>query len=281
MVIPEICNMCLTPIAIKNNRPKSIDDYAYHSLPCGKCLACKNRRAKSWVIRLQEESKIHEKAIFLTLTYDDAHLKYSFNGYPTLHKEHFQLFMKKLRKTSSKKLRYYACGEYGSSTLRPHYHAIIFGTSGDLISQIWQHGHDYIGNVSDRSIAYVAGYMCKIHTVPLTDYDDREKEFSLMSKGIGKNYLTPEMIKWHRENDASYYLDYNGKTKLLPRYYRDRIFETTQRLYLNQQVIKEYYKELEQAINECGSYEAYIKQKYYRDKVALNTNEQLLLRTKI
>ena len=46
----------------------------------------------------------------------------------SLRKRDFQLFMKRLRKKySDDRIRFYACGEYGSETFRPHYHAILFG----------------------------------------------------------------------------------------------------------------------------------------------------------
>lgn len=45
----------------------------------------------------------------------------------TLRKRDFQLFMKVLRRRTGQKVRYFAAGEYGDKTFRPHYHAIIFG----------------------------------------------------------------------------------------------------------------------------------------------------------
>ena len=46
----------------------------------------------------------------------------------TLRKRDYQLFMKRLRKAfPNDKIRFYAAGEYGPKTLRPHYHAILFG----------------------------------------------------------------------------------------------------------------------------------------------------------
>ena len=62
--------------------------------------------------------------MFLTLTYNDDNLPSDVG----LHKDDLQRFFKRLRKAlDTKKIRYFACGEYGDTTSRPHYHAIVFG----------------------------------------------------------------------------------------------------------------------------------------------------------
>ena len=44
-----------------------------------------------------------------------------------LKKSDFQKFIKRLRKDYD--IKYFACGEYGDKTLRPHFHAILFGVN--------------------------------------------------------------------------------------------------------------------------------------------------------
>ena len=51
------------------------------SVPCGKCPGCARSRAAMWTTRLYHERLMHERAVFLTLTYDDLHLP---DGPPSL-----------------------------------------------------------------------------------------------------------------------------------------------------------------------------------------------------
>lgn len=109
------------------------------------------------------EFKCHDDALFVTLTYDDDHLVFNENMLGQLCKHDLQLFFKRLRKSIGK-FRYYACGEYGERTLRPHYHAILFGVSPlftEKITEAWDHGFCQFGSVTRESIQYVAGYVTK------------------------------------------------------------------------------------------------------------------------
>ena len=100
----------------------------YINIPCGKCDGCRLDYARQWADRCMLEAKYHDKNSFITLTYNDDNIPVAENGNYTLVKKDFQDFMKRLRESiGDVKIRYYACGEYGSKSLRPHYHAIIFG----------------------------------------------------------------------------------------------------------------------------------------------------------
>ena len=66
-------------------------------LPCGKCPYCLNRRANNWIFRLQQELKRADSALFVTLTYDNPPLSYSYVR-PTVYKPDVQKFFKRLRK---------------------------------------------------------------------------------------------------------------------------------------------------------------------------------------
>lgn len=61
-------------------------------------------------------------------------------------------------------------------------------------------GSIYFGDVSGASIGYVLKYMTKFKSIPEHQNDDRLPEFSLMSKGLGSNYLTEKMVKWHHDD---------------------------------------------------------------------------------
>lgn len=108
-------------------------------LPCGHCIGCRLDYSRKWADRMMLELDHSKKGIFVTLTYNNKHVpmtEISYNGELcefgalTLDKRDLQLFFKRLRKKfKDKEIRYYAAGEYGSNTERPHYHAIIFGLS--------------------------------------------------------------------------------------------------------------------------------------------------------
>lgn len=64
----------------------------------------------------------HEYSCFLTCTYDEEHLP------SELDKTHVPKLIRAIRKKyPHRTIRYYACGEYGENTLRPHYHVLLFG----------------------------------------------------------------------------------------------------------------------------------------------------------
>ena len=92
------------------------------SIPCGKCVGCLMARSRQWAVRCVLEASLWTKNCFITLTYAPEHLPE--NG--SLVKEHFTLFMKRLRKKYGEGIRFFQCGEYGSKGDRPHYHACLF-----------------------------------------------------------------------------------------------------------------------------------------------------------
>ena len=69
--------------------------------------------------------------------------------------------------------------------------------------------------------------MYKAGLVPAFDLDDRLPEFRLMSRGLGDNYLTPNMIKWHLQDlkNRQYATFKSGIKVALPRIYRDKLIE--------------------------------------------------------
>lgn len=72
-------SVCLHPITLKNHR----------IVPCGRCLACRNRLRSSWAFRMQQEYKNSDFAIFATLTYHDEFLpikEYYYNDYNEVYK---------------------------------------------------------------------------------------------------------------------------------------------------------------------------------------------------
>lgn len=175
--------MCLKPIVIKIARTAE-----NQAVPCGKCPQCYARRISGWSFRLIQEDKKSDSSEFITLTYAPNKCGKTRNNYLTICKKDVQLFFKRLRKNANgvgQPIKYYCVGEYGGVTGRPHYHAIIFNAKSELIDKSWDLGHVHHGIVSIQSVGYTLKYMCKPHKIPMHRNDDRQPEFSLMSKNWG------------------------------------------------------------------------------------------------
>lgn len=203
------------------------------SFPCGRCGECRKTRISGWSFRLMQESKKYFSNYFVTLTYDQEHVPRSSNGRLTLKKTDCQLFFKRLRKYHEKgtKIKYYIAGEYGTETERPHYHAIILGASEALIRRAWRMGEVHFGRVEGPSVGYTLKYQSKPSVIPKYEGDDRTKEFALMSKGMGMNYLTDAMIKWHLADlNNRMYIPMNDGMKIsMPRYFKLKIYKDDER----------------------------------------------------
>jgi len=144
-------------------------------VPCGGCVGCRLARAKDWATRITHEAKLYEDSCFATLTYADEHLP--LDG--SISKRPVQLFLKRLRKVVGP-VRYFACGEYGDVTGRPHYHIILFGQAflhdrylwrkgakghvlyrSPSLETLWPFGSCEFGSVTPQSAGYVARYSLK------------------------------------------------------------------------------------------------------------------------
>lgn len=211
-----------------------IKEYNGSPAPCGYCMNCRNKRITGWAARMIKEDMHACMSFFITLTYDPDHLMFSPKGRPTLWPSHLTSYWKLLRKKlKSKSMKYYACGEYGSNRKRPHYHAIVFFYDEklspynvfNLMHSEWKHGDVFIGTTTNESVAYVLKYISKKGSVPQYVGDDRTREFSRMSKGLGKTYID-KMKKWHHDDllNRAYIPLPDGHRAPMPRYYKDKIY---------------------------------------------------------
>lgn len=168
----------------------------YTIIPCGSCIGCRIDYSRQWADRCMLEAQDHDENYFVTLTYDDDHLDSVLRSYDdpasgeeftsmSLNKRDLQLWHKSLRKRLHEdgrgKIRFFACGEYGSpeNTMRPHFHEIVFGLhlddlkfykynkqreplyTSEYLSNIWKKGYVIVGAVTWQSAAYVARYVTK------------------------------------------------------------------------------------------------------------------------
>lgn len=106
-------------------------------IPCGHCMACRTERRQDLTALQMLEASLHDDNWFLTLTYDDWLTYQLTETFPhSLVKEHLSTFVESMRKYCRyhhSSFRFFACGEYGDLTQRPHYHLSIFGLSPDLL----------------------------------------------------------------------------------------------------------------------------------------------------
>jgi hypothetical protein len=245
---------CITPFYVKDKFTSE-----YIPVPCSKCPPCKKRRTSSWSFRLVKEGERSLSALFVTLTYNTEKVPITDNGFMNLDKADVQKFMKRLRKLSNQKLKYYVCGEYGTKRMRPHYHLIIFNADKEKVELAWtlerkSLGQIYIGDVNEASIGYTLKYMTKKGKIPMHYNDDRQKEFSLMSKGLGSNYLTEKMVKWHKNNiEERMYCNIKGNKKIaMPRYYKDKIYTDFEKIRISNHIKEKSEEEENKLINELG-----------------------------
>lgn len=228
------------------------------SLPCRHCVGCRLDKSREWANRCLMELSYHDTGWFVTLTYDDEHLPRNpaldhdtgeiLSFHASLVKSDLQKFIKRLRK-NGQEIRYYAAGEYGTQTYRPHYHLIMFGlklddleshgrnVQGDAyftsqyISKYWPYGFNIVAPITWQTCAYTARYVMKkaTHGFDKTFYDKAgiEPEFQTMSlkPAIGARYMYdhPEIF-----DHAHFYVTTpdGGRKMYLPEYFKKKYAES-------------------------------------------------------
>lgn len=234
-------------------------------VPCGKCPECLERRRADWSLRLSYESRRHINSQFITLTYEDDFIVYGARS-PTLVKADLQLFFKRLRKRLiNSKLKYYAIGEYGTNTHRPHYHIILFGLDHSyvhrgILEKCWSKGFVKVGTVNRSSIHY-----CTKYHANRTDYPDGSvPPFALISKGLGLNYVD-DRKDWHDGNLDKCYVQDGSFKKSIPRYWREKLYSKEELEHINSNNLIRLENEKEKFMddyhrNNTGSYYDYLEQ---------------------
>lgn len=165
-------------------------------IPCGHCVGCKKDKQRAWAFRCVAEAQKHLFNYFLTLTYDDS------NNPGVLVKKDLQLFNKRLRNNFGD-FRFFACGEYGDQTARPHFHELIFCDrdffqdkvlwskkgayslyNSVSLDGVWSKGFAVIGTMTVSAASYCAKYCLK----------GGDNGFILMSRrpGLGDSFFNEE-----------------------------------------------------------------------------------------
>lgn len=260
-------------------------DNAFSPVPCNKCAACQIRKRKDYSVRLAHEATMHESACFITLTYNDDSVPVTdWNSLDTKRKlfdrgvgnlpemtlipSDVQKFMKRLRRHLEyrpkkhkdgrdhvARIRYFAVGEYGSKTHRPHYHIIVYGwfpsdakafmeRNGHLVfrsaqlEKLWKFGFSSLTEVHPSTAKYCARYVTKKFARLNEDGDASATsvvpEFTLSSVrngGIGSTWLCK-----YASNLFTGFVNVKQNDRVIkcsiPRYYFNRLRKVNLPLWL-------------------------------------------------
>lgn len=140
---------------------------------CGQCMPCRVNKRRVWSSRMILEAACHSAASFVTLTYNEENIPDA----GTLVPRDLQLWLKRFRKSVGPG-RFFAVGEYGDQSWRPHYHVALYGYGreyGNCISQTWGKGYVDVGDLTPHSACYIAGYTTK----KMTSKDDPRLQYGL------------------------------------------------------------------------------------------------------
>ena len=224
-----------------NSKPQRLDFFDdVVTLPCGHCLLCRAALQEEWATRCWLESQQYDNNMFVTLTYNPQSTPKE-----GVNKEDLSRFLHTLREYFRRNynhsgIRYYACGEYGGKTARPHYHLILFNCPhfadekfykkneynhkmyrSEILNKLWHKGNCVIGSATRHSIDYVTSFMLKANgKIP----EEANREFQCMSnrKGLGYDYLIKNIDSIIADDKIRIT---GNKTVAVPKYFDKKICE--------------------------------------------------------
>lgn len=199
---------------------------------CGRCQPCRIQHSQLWTHRQIFESYLHEKSTFATLTFDREH------NPGVVNKKTLRKFIDRLRSSSGNSTPYYACGEYGSKTNRPHYHLSLFGWDIEdlpILQKSWKMGHIQLEAFNAATAAYLTGYILKEKTAAnRAALVNLPPEFSSKSPGLGKGamkiiadslHTTEGLKQLQLEGDVPYKIQIGKRAIYLGTYLRKKLRE--------------------------------------------------------
>lgn len=191
--------MCYFPLRIINPKKNpTYRDKLYLTVPCGHCKQCRDRKVNDYAVRAYFEG-LHTKSLggvnlICTFTYSSFTIPRDEHGEPTFDKHDIQCFFKMLRKNLGyESFRYIICGEYGTQSNLPHFHAIIHYNKcvigSDLfhiistIKYTWQGLNKW--TIDDKDIPYMKRGFAKVEEV------DSFKGYRYVCKYVNKGLDLP------------------------------------------------------------------------------------------
>jgi len=186
------------------------------------------------------------------------------------------------------KLKYYGVSEYGDQKGRSHWHYLLFNVvDADNIRLAWSNAVYKEDNPTDYSdskgrvdidpdvnvnnIDYVLKYMVKFKTG--NEYENKERELSFMSKGIGVSIADSEFCRHISQAQNNQVTNTRGLKIPLPRYYRKKFLTDEQRLKKNKHIASEMER---QEISKDASYKQLGVSRYERELEAKEQRLKLL-----
>lgn len=257
-------------VGYQETHPMSFNEADWIRIPCGQCIGCRVDKSKNWALRCMHESLYSKDNWFITLTYADqptSTLVSVDSGelmtVPELRKADLTKFIKDLRRFLSYHynhdgVRFFACGEYGESGGRPHFHIIAFNCPlrdleyffekggnrfyrSETVERCWDaKGWCTISEMNFETCAYVARYVTKkITGVQKRDFDESfqiidgdkfrpfQREYCQMSRrpGIGYQYAIDHLSSIY-ETDEVFAPKGGNPIKLKPPLYYDRLYDS-------------------------------------------------------
>ena len=213
---------------IRKSRGVSLSDYEQYTVvysdgeivpmyivvPCTRCVLCRGRKVKEWQFRTVVQMNFTSLPSYLiTLTFNNSNIPSRGVSVRSI-----QLFMKRLRISLYRygfkdlsKLSYLACGEYGKTTKRPHFHILLHGFPQDnaifpnlafilkFIESCWSYGFCYVKPCDSGASNYVTKYLLKSsYNLDIGPYSN--PPFLCSSKHYGLSYLTSDVLEFIYSN---------------------------------------------------------------------------------
>lgn len=253
---------------VLDSKPNSQPVYGFGA-GCGKCIVCLKKRKQAWSFRLQEEQADSFSAAFVTLTYNDRFLPLGETGPTGNKDDHKhfikwlkyyeadlrlnrrdliseeELERRRLKIEEDKPLKYYGIIEYGDQFERPHLHYIIFNVKDwNNVKLAWSSqvkikelggyfpaesmGRIEVDECNPNTIDYVLKYITK-HDPSDGDFEEKEKELSFMSKGLGSGFIDSASLRHIQQPYGNMVVNRRGIKTALPRYYNKKYLSESQR----------------------------------------------------
>lgn len=282
--------MCTNPV-------KMIINGEEVTVKCGKCPTCRRQKSMEWAIKLINEAKYHEKACFITLTFDNKILldknskavrvygaspSFVFNTDYSM--KYFTKFIKRLRKKfSNKSISYFHVAEYGEKTHRPHHHAIIFGINfeedrkemevsksgkiqytSETLLNLWGCGRVSIQDCMPNNVIYICQYSIK-------KFKQNEDKYKAKMTFSNRKKMNCKFIRRFPELITKGYLqDIDGKKYKIPKSYiknlkKEKKFE---------KYVEEYEKNVMEKIS-SESFEERMKREKNKEKILKRRQENM------
>lgn len=194
---------------------------------CGTCIACRKKRSQELAMKCVLQASLQPQNCFITLTYDEKKPGY----HNRFQYKDIQDFKKRLRRHCEyhykKKIKVFNVHEYGKNG-KKHWHLVVFNHdfedktlhtvkdsnslyTSKTLEDLWPHGFNTIGNVTEASAMYQAQYTQKDFKYG----NRREKSAHSIHSGIGRDYF----YQHYKQILSLGYIPFNGRKFPIPRYF--------------------------------------------------------------